>query len=440
MKNQMARSVVSFKILIRFVVAVCLTTTSAGWAAEVHNSAAAKRKINFEDLPKLVSEKNENVEAAKLHMNAQEFRRGRLARSLLPQISAVAGSEQFKLDNVDAKSQEYWRLEASINLYKGGRDQIEDKIRDSVFELSQKSFQGEFRNELKEARKAYWQLVALNQLIEDRKDELKKNEQSLKSARRRSGAGLATNADAAQFELHKIVLEKELIKLELKKDVSQNQLSVALTIDEHASLEVPSVFPKIPYENISKDISSDKLLAVQINKNLEFIEQLKADQASRWWLPKVDLYSSYGLPSLAEEYDRGLQKQKQWSTGLRLTVDLGQGFEDRKESQARHTEATSFKKKVAHAMREGQAQSHDLDHDIRALSAMIKDSDQDVKAAETYLKLTESEYNRGVKNGPDLLEAIKTYYEFREKRIQYYRDFYNTKAEQDSLTTTADNS
>ena len=64
---------------------------------------------------------------------------------------------------------------------------------------------------------------------------------------------------------------------------------------------------------------------------------------------------------------------------------------------------------------------------------MIRSADQDIKTAENFLKLTESEYARGVKNGPDMLEAVKTYYEFREKRIQYYRDYYSTQAEQESL-------
>ena len=54
---------------------------------------------------------------------------------------------------------------------------------------------------------------------------------------------------------------------------------------------------------------------------------------------------------------------------------------------------------------------------------------------ENFLKLTESEYNRGVKNGPDLLQAVQKYFEFRDKRTEYYRDFYSTKAEIESLTS-----
>lgn len=429
MKNQRTH----LGILMRFFLGACLLTAGSGWASEYHKSTSPKKKISFDDLPKLIAETNENVEAAKLHMNAQEYRRGRLIRSLLPQVTAVAGGEQFKLDGHDAKSQEYWKLEASINLYRGGRDQIEDKIRDSRYELSQKSFQGEFRNELKEARKGFWALVSIIQLIEDKKTALSKNDQNLKAARRRSGAGLTTNADAAQFELNRIALEREITKLELERDVTQNRLSVALSIDDHQSIEVTPEFPKVPDASLAKEVAPENLLAVQINKNLENIEQLEADQASRWWLPRVDLYSSYGLPTLTEEYERSLLKQKEWTAGLKLTIDLGQGFEDRKESQARQTEAASFKKKISHAMREGKALSHEFNHDMNALLIMIKNADQDVKTAENFLKLTESEYNRGVKNGPDLLEANQTYFEFRSKRILYYRDYYNSKAEQDSL-------
>ncbi|MFN9068703.1 MAG: TolC family protein, partial [Bdellovibrionales bacterium] len=83
----------------------------------------------------------------------------------------------------------------------------------------------------------------------------------------------------------------------------------------------------------------------------------------------------------------------------------------------------------------GQAFDHDLKHDLSVLGELIKMADQDVQVAESFMKLTESEYNRGVKNGPDLLEAVQKYFEFRDKRTQYYRDFFSTKAEIESLNS-----
>ncbi len=421
MKNWM---VLSAMFLNFFVMGLAPT-----WA-----SNSGGRRIKFEDLAQLVLEKNENVEAAKLHTKAQKDRTGRLGRSFLPQVSAVAGQEQFKTGSDETENQEYWKVEASVNLYKGGRDNLEDKIRDSQLNLSKTVLTLEYQKELKEARLAYWKVMGLSIQIADRAEALKINESNLKSAKRRAGAGLTTTADAKQFELHKISLEREISKLKLERDLNLNQLAVALALDEHENIELEKEFPKVTEKDLELvQLSPDQHLTVKAQKDLEKIEQLKADQSSSWWQPKVDLYAGYGLPSLSDEYDRALGKNKEWTTGLRMTIDLGQGFEDRKEAQARQSEAASFRKKAAHAIREGQALDHDLKHDLSALGELIKTADQDVEVAMSFLKLTESEYNRGVKNGPDLLEAVQKYFEFRDKRTEYFQDFFSTKAEIESL-------
>jgi outer membrane protein len=411
-----------------------LYCTNPTWASNSEQDHSVPRKIGFEDLPGLVLEKNENVEAARLHMKGQKDRTGRLARSFLPHVSSVLGREQFKSGSRDGENQDYWRLEATLSLYKGGRDKLEDKIRDSNLNLSQTLLSLEYQKELKEARLAYWKVTALTQQLKDRNEALKINESNLKSAKKRAGAGLTTAADAKQFELHRISLEREVTNLKLEKDLSLNQLSTALALDEHENIELRSEFPKVTDKDLkSAQGSSDQHLAAKVQRDLETIEQLKADQSANWWKPKLDLYTGYGLPSLSDDYDRAMRKNKEWTAGVRMTIDMGQGFEDRKEALARQAEAASFRKKAAHAIREGKALDHELKHDLSVLGELIKTADQDVEVAESFLRLTETEYNRGVKNGPDLLEAAQKYFEFRDKRTGYYRDFYSTQAEIESL-------
>ncbi|MBK8201295.1 MAG: TolC family protein [Bdellovibrionales bacterium] len=428
MKNWMALS--------GLLLSLCVFYSVPTWASNSQMDPSGSRKIKFEDLPNLVLERNENVEAAQLHLKAQKNRIGRLVRSFLPQVSTVAGQEQFKSGSGSTENQDYWKLEATVSLYKGGRDKLENKIRDSNLNLSQTLLSVEYQKELKEARLAYWKVMALTQQIEDRKEALKINELSLKSAKKRAGAGLTTTADAKQFELHRISLEREITKLKLEKDLSLNQLAVALALDEHENIELDSEFPRVTAKDFqSTQFSSDQHLTVKAQKDLEKIEQLKADQSSSWWQPKLDLYAGYGLPSLSDSYERATRKDKEWTAGVRVTIDLGQGFEDRTEALARQAESASFRKRAAHAVREGQALNHELKHDLNTLGELIKTADQDVQIAESFLRLTENEYNRGVKNGPDLLEAVQKYFEFRDKRTDYYRDFYSTQAEIESLVS-----
>ena len=421
--------------LCGYILVFANLSASFTWAADSHEKSAEKQKIAFSDLSKIVMEKNENVEAANLHTTAQKLRTGRLGRSFMPQLSATAGAEQFRNGTSDFQPQDYWKIEGTFNLYRGGRDRLEDKIRSTNLNLSRTLFSAVFQKELKEARLAYWNILAFSRQIADRNEALKINETNLRSAKRRAGAGLTTTADAKQFELHRISLNREIAKLKLEMDLSRNQLALASGLNEHKNIEVVGEFPEVS----SKDFDipkalTDKHLTVKLQKDLETIEQLKANQSSAWWQPRVDLYADVGLPALSDETDRAVGKRIEQTAGIRFTVDLGQGFEDHREASARQAEAASFRKKAAHAVREGEALDHELKHDLSVLAELIGSADQDVQVAESFLKLTESEFNRGVKNGPDLLEAVQKYFDFRDKRTEYYRDFFTTKAELESLS------
>lgn len=402
------------------------------------SAVAGERKISFEDLPNLVNSKNENVLAASSALNAQKERTGRLTRSFLPNISAQVGAEEFQTGSDPREQQGFWRVEGTLNLYRGGRDLLEEKIRESSIRQASSEFSREFNQELKEAQQAYWKLVAIQNDINDRKEGLSKNELNLKSSRRRSGAGIATGADSVQFELQKTILNQDLKKLELLQDSLKNKLSVAVGLDEHESLSVVDTFPH-PEEGELKApaLEIKEQSDVTALKEKEVAENLRRDQSSRWWLPRVDLYSNYGLPSLSDEYTRALRKDREWAAGVRVGFDLGQSFEDRSEARSRTFESESLKRRAAHRSREVVASDHDFRHDLKLLHELIHDADKDIEKAERFLKLTKGEYARGVKNGPDLLEAFKMLYEFRQRRNDLYRDYFETKSELLSLVAKA---
>ena len=398
------------------------------------NGVSFGKTITYEDLPKLVLEKNENVQAARLTAQASEKRTGRLFRSFLPQLSAQIGSEEFKVGSVSAEQQDYWKVEASINLYRGGRDKIEEDIRVSLLEINKLDYTREYQTELKEARQAYWRYIGIRQIIEDKKQGVERNEVQINAARKRAGAGVSTAADTVQFELQKITLNQDLRKLQLEQDLLLNKLSVAIGFDEHESLVIKGDFPTIPQKSFeAPELQAENQIYVKSLKSREKAETLKAKQSSRWWHPKVDLYSSYGLPSLSEEYTRAINKENEWKAGVRLTLDLGQDSDAQNESKARALEAQASALRAAHASREIVAQDHELRHDLKLLSELIKESDENLQSSERFLKLTQGEFSRGVKNGPDLIEAFDAYYTYRQKRIELYQDYYLTKTELESL-------
>lgn len=389
--------------------------------------------ILFRDLPKLVRDKNENVQAADLSVQAFKERTGSLTRSFLPKVSAMAGNEELKAGSSDDR-QNYWKVEARMNLYRGGRDSLEDQIRSSRWSSAQNLRQLEFNSELKEARQVYWKIVAGEKILKDFQEALSKNEINLRSAIKRAGAGVTTAADAVQFELNRTLLNQDLKKQTLDLDLLRNRLSVALGLDSHETIQVESEFPHPDEDKIAvADLKPNENIEINSLKNREATEKLVSDQAGRWWLPKVDIYASYGIPSLKDEYTRALRRETEYYGGVMVGIVLGEGFDSRNESNARLLESRALEKRKSHKLRELTANDHELRHDMKLLHELIHDADKDIDKSARFVKLTETEYARGVKNGPDLLEAVRNHFEFRQKRYQLYREYFETKAELQSL-------
>lgn len=387
-------------------------------------------KISFEDLPKLVQEKNENVKAAKSTFRAHQERTGYLVRSFLPQFSLKGGTESAKYGSEARIEKGFWSVEGKINLFRGGRDSLEEDIRDQQTRMAHTQSMEEYQIELKEARKTYWEIVANQRIIQDIKDALITNDENIKSARRRTGAGVATNADTVQFELERTLLNQQLKKLIHEVDILKGHLATSLSLDDHKNMEISMEFPHPPDQIVKEDtINPKKDFRFGLLKQEEDLIALRQKQASRWWLPKLDLYSSYGIPQLSFDETRARAEDTEWFTGVLLTIDLGSALEDNSERQSQKWLADASGNRAKHRLREAASLNHELVHDLKLLHELIHDADRDIERALSFVKLTKSEYNRGIKNGPDLLEAYARYYEFRTRLSELYKAYHQTDAD-----------
>lgn len=392
--------------------------------------------ISFEELPKLINEKNENLKAARVTIKAEEERTGHLARSFLPQISASLGEEDFRTDSDLSRRQTHWRLGASLNLYRGGRDSLDEDIRRSQVGVAKVESVREFHQELKQARVSFWEIIALDNLLAYRREELKRNEDSLRSARRRAGAGVTTTADAVQFELHRMDLEQKIKQLEVRRDLSRNRLAVSLGLNEHENIVVKGGFPKVTVLEDPKALKIEDQLDVKAQRERERIDNLRAKQSGRWWHPQVDLYASYGIPPLSDDVTRAMRRDKETVAGVRLSFDFGQGLSDMAEAKAKAHDAQSKGLRAAYKERNALATDHELRHDIRVLTDLIVNNEKSTEKAREFLKLTQGEYGRGIKNGPDLLAAFRQFYELQERSVELHRDLLTARAELESLVAT----
>lgn len=410
------------------------TSTAVAMVFAHEAPGATGRVVTFDDLPELIRERNENVQAAEASLRAARARTGFLTRSFFPQISGSIGNEELETGSTPSERKNFWAIVAKINLYRGGRDQLENEIRKSDEKRAQADYAVEVHSELKEARQVYWKLIAIGEMIADRKQAFERNESFIKGSRRRAGAGVATNADALQFELQKSLLRQDLKMLDLEENRLRNQLAVAIGLDENEQLQINGGFQHPPEEPALAEHDANDSPEVKRLISIQTTEILRRDQASRGWLPNLDLYSKYGVPSLDDAYETALRQDHELSLGVVLTLDFSAGLEARTEARAHDHETLAIGKRAAHRLREVKAKVHEFRRDLKLLHELIHDADRDVEQAERFLSLTRSEYARGVKSAPDLVDALKNFSEFQGRRTALYRDYYETHAELAALT------
>ncbi len=396
---------------------------------------AAGTEIRFDDLPGLIRARNSKAQASSLAAAAAMERTGYLRRSFLPRISLRAGQESAKVGAADREELGYWSAEARINVFAGGRDQLEERIRRAEADTARTRAGFDLQKELMQARKVYWQLTATLLLIEDVREAIQGNEENIKAARKRVGAGVTTAADAVHFELEKTILVQNLKRLQHEEDVLKNRLSVLIGAREHKDIRVEKRLPHPPEAEFQeREIASEENLEVRLFRRQAEIESLRARQSGRWFWPKLDLYARQGQPSLSDDYTLAVRKETESVAGLSLTLDLGRALDDRADSAAKGREADSLSAGAEHRAREVRADSHELQHDLRLLHELLHDADADVARAGDFLRLTKSEYARGVKNGPDLREAFLKLYEFRRRKIELGLEYQLAKAELEALS------
>lgn len=387
--------------------------------------------VKYEDLPRLISEKNYQVRSGKAQVSAATARTGYFARSYLPHLDAQAGYERFKLGSTNLDTNPYWNIRASINLFRGGVDYLGSEVNDLREKASEASLDEIKRSNLLTARKLYWSLATLQKMFLIQEQAIGENEKHLKTANRRVSAGIATKSDPIEFKLERTLLEQELKKMTLEKDKLRNQLAVVLAKDDHENLKVEADLSHPPESELTEEsIEINQIPVVARNRLSTEIFDRQATIESRYWTPQVDIYTEYGRYSAR---DFQVQSATEWVAGVRVKMNLFDGLESQRKASQNRALAMAAEAQATHSSMSFKALTHELHHDLKLLHDLLHDAESSVAQSKNFLKLTLQEYRQGAKNGPDVLSASKKTIEFEKRFYELLRDFYIVKSELRSL-------
>lgn len=392
--------------------------------------AAQAVALDFDDLQRLVRERNLEVAGAERVVAAAGARTGYLRRSYLPVVAGGAGAERFRTGGYGARSEPYGSAEARLNLFRGGRDALEEGVLESRRVAAQAASEATLSAELLQARRTYWTLVGLRETLGVLAQGVERTEENLQAAEKRIKAGLAGETDRLEFQIHRSQLKEEL------ESVSHETVLVQISLAALLGLPVETRFAtteSIPH------VHDEALLSESYEPGAHpEVRSLRAAQASaagqrrqseRWWTPSVELYGGHALYTLRERdyLDRSLRDDSY--AGARLSLALFDGLASRRESLAQARQAEGYGKQAEQRSLAVRARVERAKEEMKHLHELIHNGEERLEQGKRYLASVFDEYRRGVKNSIDVLGASQRYLGFQRQYVERRRDYQSAKAE-----------
>ncbi len=385
--------------------------------------------VSFEDLPKLIRERNRNVTGTAQFVGAAEVRTGHLLRSYLPTLKTAAGGEAFQTGPYSTMAQPYGEIEASINLYRGGKDLLEESIRTSHIQIAESNSKKIFLSELTEARKTYWTLVFMHEMIAELKEAVQQNEQNLAMANRRIERGLGTETDRLEFQIYHSQLEEEIESLQHGLKLVQIRFAALIGFDQDTQFKT---IEKIIHEHDEAILATkyDPTTHPDVNfaKANYKIFSVQKSQANRWWTPSLDVYGGYFLYTLRDRDSLSQRDRFDLAGGIKLTFELFDGYQSKTNANSFALQAQGYEQLATQRARTAGAQVEVAKEDLKHDHDLIHWAEQRIIQGKKYLDRTRDEYNRGVKNSIDVLGAAQKYMAFKRQYAERRRDFQITKS------------
>lgn len=393
---------------------------------------AAPVEVKFEQLKSLLESRNVRVQAAQLELSAAKDREGSLLRSFFPELQLQAAQQTFKTGINLQKTQPSYGAEIKLNLFRGGKDQLQSEIHSLQTGRKTVQLKQVVNEELQKVREIYWEIVFSQEQMGLIESALKMNTQNLASAERRIKGGVATESDRVEFEMKAVDLKRELSSAQVKLANLKREMAVHLKF----KLDSEFTFPKNlehshDYEVLLEHQESDHDFLFKDDELKGKQSELTAKSKGRDYWPQVEAFAAYNQFAEQGEFDPprvSLDDRNSTIFGVRVRLGLDNVFESSVEAQALAKEARANLKVAEIKKDEAEAVILNEMSELRLLHDQVHDAEENIRRAEKYYQLTRSEYQRGVKNSPDILGASERLFENRLKRLQIIKDFQIAKS------------
>lgn len=386
-------------------------------------------RVVFDDIPRLVREGNRSAAGAALQSDAARAREGSLLRSFLPSAAVDAGVERFQTGRYGYETQPYGSAEARVNLLRGGRDYWHERRAESLSAAARARASDDLALAIGEARRAFLRLVHAREMgviVREAQDE---NRKLLERADRRIRRGLAAGTDRLEFEIGASQLDEDAESYVHSELQLRLRLAALLGLPAERPIETASRLEHVHDAALlgrafdSGEHREAALLAAQGDAS-----RAESKIASLWWAPSLDAYAGKYLYTLRERDYLASGLRDDFAVGGKLSLRLFDGGAERTEARARALEAEGADKKLSQRRADVAARVRIVEEDLKHDDELVRFAEKRIEMARRYLAATLDEYDRGVKNSPDVLAAAQRLLGCRRQLAERIRDYELTRS------------
>lgn len=405
------------KKILFFSLCLCLVQGSS--------ASAEPLSVGFDDLPRLVSSGNQGVLAGQAFADGAKAETGHLMRSFLPRVIAWGGGERFESGNIGTRTDPVAGVEGKLNLFRGGKDSLEEKIRRGQADIAKTELKRRGLEALNRARELYADALYYREGLSTLTDALSRTSGFSGAVRKKVEAGLVAESDPLELEIFRDRIKQQRALLEEDYEHSVNDLKVVLGLPLKTNLRL--VTSKIKTSDWTLDPETHP--EVLTLKEKTSIAHLKKKQASRWWAPSLDVYGGYSLEPYREREYADLNNRDDIVGGVRVSMDLFDGLDGASRSRSYGHQERGYALETEQRRRELEAHHERLVHELKTRNKLIGLLNQNIVRGRRYLDMSIDEYGRGIRSSSELFTALREHVEERQRLAETNRDYVRIKSE-----------
>lgn len=388
------------------------------------------KTVEFDDLPQLIQNQNLGIQGNQKFTDAAKSKTNHLGRSFLPQIQAYGGGEIFQTLNQPKKSQPTAGIEGKINLLEGGRDAIEESIRKNTAKLKNTETQQKYFTELYRARELFVEILFFKEIQSFHKEAFQRNQRNINLVKQRIDAGLTTQTDKIDFEIEQNNLQQELALIDEELEHSFEDLQTILGFSLDKNINIKGKLDHQHHDPIFKaKFEPESHIEIALLENISKDLALRKKKENLWWAPSLDIYSGYHLYSFRKKEETSIAHRDEFVAGVKLKMNLFDGLKSQNQAKSLKLKQKGIDLLSQQKKKEVEVHFRELKHTLQVRHDLTHQADEAVVQTKTFLELTQEEYERGIKNSSDLLNASQRILTQKKRAAQIRKDFLMIKNE-----------